>query len=302
MFHGLLYLLAITSLASSATLIRLAEAPVEVIGFWRLLASALIMLPLAFIFGDLKQHFTFLGQKQHLQTKTKFELGLVILSGFFFFVHLWTYFYSAQHTRIANCMIIFATNPIFVSLASFLIFREKLTLRLGLAYLFASIGIYRLVSHSLSFEQGFLIGDLSALLSAMLFAIYLVTGKKARETMANTEYTFIAYSLAAVLFGVTGLMAGKNFTNYPPQTWIAIILSVIFPTLLGHVLFSYLMKRMNLNFMSCGKLMEPAISAILAYWVFKEEMTSEAGGAFLFTSLGVLILFIPFQFLQTAKK
>ena len=309
MRHLFLYLLAITSLASSATLIRLAEAPLEMIGFWRLLASAIFLLPFALKMGDLRRHFKIAGRASGIKLST--ELGMVLLSGLFFFAHLWTYFYSAQHTRIANCMIIFATNPIFVSLASFIVFREKLTLRLGLAYFFAALGVYTLVSHSLSFEEGFLLGDLSALLSAALFAIYLVTGKKARLTMANSEYTFIAYALTAFLFGTTGWLANKSFIGYESITWIAIFLSVIFPTLLGHVLFSYLMKRMNLNFMSCGKLLEPAISAVFAYLIFAEKMTSETVSAFFFTTLAVLILFLPlgnFSFLkrsapsQTSKE
>ena len=291
MLHILLYLLAIASLASSATLIRLAQAPLEVIGFWRLLASALFLLPFALKSGQLMRYL-----------KNPSELGMVAISGLFFFAHLWTYFYSAQHTRIANCMIIFATNPVFVSLASFLVFREKLTVRLGLAYICAAIGVYGLVSHSLSFEQGFLWGDLSALLSAFLFAIYLVTGKKARLTMPNSDYTFIAYSLTAVLFGVSGWLAEKSFTTYGPITWEAILLSVLFPTLLGHVLFSYLMKRMNLNFMSCGKLLEPALSAVLAFLVFQEKLTPDAVGAFFFTTLAVLILFLPIGNLSFFKS
>lgn len=291
MLHLLFYLLAITSLASSATLVRLAGAPLEVIGFWRLLASALVILPFALKTGDFRRYFNFINSES--RQKTKSELSLVLLSGLFFFAHLWTYFYSAQHTRIANCMIIFATNPVFVSLASFFVFREKLTLRLGLAYLCAAIGVYGLVSHSISFENGVLLGDLSALLSAMLFAVYLVTGKKARLTMANSEYTLIAYSLTAFLFGMNAWVGGKSFTGYGPTTWMAIGLSILFPTLLGHVLFSYLMKRMNLNFMSCGKLLEPALSSILAFLVFREQLTRDALGAFFFTTLAVLILFLP---------
>ena len=291
MLHLLLYFLAITSLASSATLVRLAGAPLEVIGFWRLLVSAVLILPFALKTGDLRRYFYLF--KAESRQKTRSELGLVFFSGLFFFAHLWTYFYAAQHTRIANCMIIFATNPVFVSLASFFVFREKLTIRLGLAYLCAAIGVYGLVSHSVSFENGFLLGDLSALLSAMLFAVYLVTGKKARLTMANSEYTLIAYSIAAFLFGMNASLGEKSFTGYGPITWMAIGLSILFPTLLGHVLFSYLMKRMNLNFMSCGKLLEPALSAVLAFFVFQEQLTRDALGAFIFTTLAVLVLFLP---------
>ncbi len=291
MLHLFLYLLAITSLASSATLIRLANAPLEVIGFWRLLISALFILPFALRMGDLKRHFKLF--KGDSGQKTRSELRFVFVSGLFFFAHLWTYFYSAQHTRIAHCMIIFAINPVFVSFASFLVFKEKLTARLGLAYLCAAIGVYGLVRHSLSFEEGFLLGDLSALASAALFAIYLVTGKKARLTMSNSEYTFIAYSLTAFLFGLNGWFSGKSFIGFESITWASIGLSVLFPTLLGHVLFSYLMKRMNLNFMSCGKLLEPALSAVLAFLVFGEQLTRDAISAFVFTTMAVLILFLP---------
>ncbi len=283
MLHLILYLIAITSLSTSASLIRLAGAPVEVIGFWRLAASALFLLPFALRTGNLKDHIM----------KPKKELLMVLLSALFFFAHLWTYFYSAQNTRIANCMIIFSINPLFVSLGSYLVFKERLTLRLLFAYIFAAFGIYNLVSHSLSFEAGFVKGDLAALVSAALFSGYLITGKKARMTLPNSDYTFIAYLITAILFGGSALAQSANFTDYGSMTWLAILLSVVFPTLMGHVLFSYLMKRMNLNFMSCGKLLEPALSAVMAYLIFHEELTASAIWAFAFAALAVLILFLP---------
>jgi drug/metabolite transporter (DMT)-like permease len=261
----------------------MANAPVDVIGFWRLLASAAVLLPFALKNGHLRAHFT----------RPKNEVLMVFLSALFFFMHLWTYFYSAQHTSIANCMIIFATNPLFVSAISYFVFGEKLTVRLALAYIFAAIGIYFLVRHSLDFEQGFLLGDLSALLSALFVAVYLVTGKKARMTIANSEYTFIAYSMTALFFGISGLTQGQKFTGYSGLTWLAICLSIAFPTFLGHVLFSYLMKRMNLNFMSCGKLLEPALSSLLAFYLFHEQLTNSHMWAFSFTTMAVLILFVP---------
>jgi drug/metabolite transporter (DMT)-like permease len=281
--HLFLYFIAIASLSSSANLIKLAAAPVDVIGFWRLFIASAILLPFALRSGNLLDHIA----------KPKKDLVMVFVSAVFFFLHLWTYSYSAQNTRIANCMIIFATNPLFVSLASYFFLKEKITFRLALAYIFAIIGIYNLVSHSISFEQGFLWGDISALISAVLFSGYLVSGKIARLTIENSDYTFIAYIVTAILFGISGSLQGQEFFAYQPITWISIGLIFLFPTILGHVLFSYLMKRMNLNFMSCGKLLEPAMSSGMAYFIFREELTKSGMWAFGFTTAAVLILFVP---------
>ncbi|GIL16505.1 MAG: permease [Oligoflexia bacterium] len=291
--NSMLYLIAILCLSQAASLARLAHAPPEAIGFWRLLFASLAMALIAIFQKELRSVW------QDIRTKS---LLYPSLSGFFFFLHLWTYKYSAINTTIANCMIIFAINPLFTAAGATVFLKEHFQKKLIFAYILAVFGIYQLVHHNLRFDSDYLWGDISALFSAVLFSAYVLTGRKAREIHTTKGYTFLVYGLASFCFLTLALVKKTELTNYPAQTWMAIAGLVLFPTLLGHALFSYLMKHMNLNWMSCGKLIEPVLSSIVAIWLFQENLTTSTWIAFGFTSISVLILFSPWEKMKRSRS
>lgn len=281
MINYALYILAIVSLSQASNLAKWGAAPPDMMGFWRLLIAALIMLPIALKVGKLQEL---------LKTHRK-DFRWVALAAFFFFLHLWTYIFAAQNTLIANAMIIFSTNPLITSLGAFFFFNEKFTRRLGFAYVFAFGALYLLVSEKLSMNAAQ--GDISAFLSAIFFAGYILASKKARQNISNSSYAFVKYLLTGTFFGISGLIQGVSFTGYPDNTWWAIALVILFPTLLGHALISYLMKHLNVNWMSCGKLIEPALSTLVAFLFFKEAVSNRTFVAFALTAVAILILFLP---------
>jgi drug/metabolite transporter (DMT)-like permease len=188
-------------------------------------------------------------------------------------------------------MILFASNPLFTAFASVVFFREKLTARLVVAYLLALSGIYYLVSHQLKFEPNTLDGDLAALLSGALYSAYLLASQQARRELQNKEFTLIMFSIAGLCFLALGFAREIPLLPTTPQTWGAIMGLAIFSTILGHGLFSYLLQYMNINVMSCGKLLEPALAALAAWLLFGEEITSTMVISFGLTASGVALLF-----------
>lgn len=278
-----LYGLSIFCLSQSANFARWSEAPPEFLGFWRLFIAGSLMLPFAW-------------PQENSEKSPKFpsrQAPWILLTALFFFVHLWTYAYAAQNTKIAHCMIIFATNPLFVSLGSFVFFKERFTKKLVLAYTLAFTGIFLLVKGTLEFNKDDLKGDLVALMSAGLFACYILCGKKCRHHFSNLTYSSLLFLTTAIFFAGTLIARGNSFTDYPTHSWLAVGGIILMPTLLGHALFSYLMKFMNINFMTCGKLIEPALTTLVAYFAFSEVPHPHAYFAFLFTAGAIVILFWP---------
>lgn len=283
--HVFLYLLALLCLSQSASMARWAAAPPEIIGFWRLLAASLIVLPWAYwkvnLVHQLKTH--------------KSERKWIIGTGFFFFLHLWTFFYASQNTLISHTMILFATNPLFVALGNWHWRKEKPTARLSIAYLLAFSALALLLQQSRSESSAQLIGDLSAFTSSIFFSIYILMSQRCRHVFSNSVFTSVMYLTTASFFGVLILARGLSWTNYPLHTWQGIIAQVLFPTLLGHSLIAYLMRHLNVTLMVTGKLAEPVMAAIVASLVFGENLTSQIFVAFVLTGMALFILLAPFK-------
>ncbi len=280
-----LFGLALFSLSQSANLIRIAQAPVEVIGFWRLLGAGLVMICLCL-------------KKQNRiwpRSISKRTTAAAILSGILFFAHLWTFSFAAQTATIANSMIIFAANPLFTALASLFFFKEKIETRMIFVYLLAFAGLYQLLHDRISISDLSNLGNWSALASAALYSGYILLGARARKELPNLSFSWLIYLIAAFLFFATGTLREVLWTPYPILTWLAILGTIALPTLLGHALFTYLLKYLNVNWMSCGKLLEPALSAFVAFLLFSENPSRETYWAFALTSLAGLLLFAPWK-------
>lgn len=300
MAHIVIYFLALFSLSTAPTWARLNQMPPEVLGFWRLSIAALLLFGYLVFKNRLKNPFK-LPEGSSIQDSA--QVGLytinrnvfwILLSGFFFFLHLWTYKYASKHTLISNTMILFATNPIFASIGSLIFLKEKFKLRVGVAYVFAFSGLSLFLFRTLNFAPEQQSGNWSAVLSALFYAIYMITGKRARENFENIDYSFFQYLTCAICFGITSLFTRAVFIEgYTAISWYSILALVFIPTLIGHLGLTYLVKFMDLSVLTCGKLLEPIMASIIAYYVFNEHIIDGAGIAFAMTAVAVIILFWP---------
>lgn len=278
----MLYFLALFSLSTSANFAKLNQMPPEILGFWRLaIATGLLV-----IYQLVKKNF----QTLTFNHKTKW----VFISGFFFFLHLWTYKYAAKHTLVSNTMVLFATNPIWASIGGLLYFNEKIYRRVYVAYFIAFLGILYLVWSNLEFSPEYTLGNCSALVSALFYSAYMLTGKKARQSFSTQVYSTYQFMTCAFFFLVASLFSGHDFVEgYTTISWLAVAGLVILPTFLGHFILNYLVNTINLGILSCGKLMEPVLASIMAYFIFHEALTSSFYVPFGLTSISVVILFWP---------
>jgi drug/metabolite transporter (DMT)-like permease len=191
-------------------------------------------------------------------------------------------------------MILFATNPIWTSLGNIIAFKEPITRRMIISFTVAFIGIVLLTKDQLSTSSDHTLGNLSAIVSAFLFAVYLISGKKARTQMSNLNFAIVMYAICGFFFLMASLLSGAPFiSNYSAISWLSVAGLIIVPTLLGHFLFTYVMSWMNLAVMTCGKLIEPVIASFIAYFIFREKITIMTYVAFVFTSFAIINLFWP---------
>lgn len=279
--HILLYLIALLSLSTSASWAKLNQMPSEVLGFWRLIIAGVLLSLWVF------------GVKKTQLPKFEKKIFWVILTGTFFFGHLWSYKFASKNTSIANTMILFATAPVWSTIGSIVFFGEKLTLRVVIAYILASCGVITLVYNQIHFQQTIVNGDVSALVSALFYALFMLAGKKARNDYSNLVFSSVQYLICAFLFLIASIACKDNFFGYSDISWFAVAGQVLIPTFLGHFLFTHLVKTMNLSLMTCGKLIEPIFGAIIAYFLFKENLHTESYIAFALTASSLIILFAP---------
>lgn len=271
----LLLVIAILCLSLPALLIRGARAPIEAIGFWRLVFACAALAPWAW---SRRKPWAAPGRRT------------VALAGTLFFLHLWTFTWAVSHTTVANLMLAFSTHPVWTGLGAWLLFKEPLGRRELAALVLAGAGVAILFGGSMSLGGAGLAGDLSALLSAMFFSGWVLVGRRVRRGLDTVSFLFVAYAVAALLFFAAGTARGGAWTGYPMSTWAALAILAFAVSLGGHGLFTYLLNKYDVLVLSCAKLAEPVLAAAGAAWLFGEPLSAHLGAAFLLIASGVVVL------------
>ena len=200
------------------------------------------------------------------------DLCLALLSGAFLAAHFASWITSLAYTSVASSAALVATNPLWVGLASVLLFHKRLgravTIGIGLTVL-GSILIAFSDSGG-SEHAASLFGDALALIGALAGSGYFLLGQVLRRHVTLLAYIWLVYTSAAVLLVATALLTSQQVLGYPPIVYAALLGLAIGPQLLGHTSFNWALKYLSATFIAVVILGEPVGSAILAFFLFHE--------------------------------
>jgi drug/metabolite transporter (DMT)-like permease len=127
-----------------------------------------------------------------------------------------------------------------------------------------------------------LVGDALALAGAFAASIYFLAGRQVRQRMSLTTYATIVYAWATLFLFLFVAVKGEALGGYPARAYGWMFVFALVPMILGHTIINYILRWMQPHVVSTSVLLEPVISAILAYIVFSERLGPLIyGGAFL---------------------
>lgn len=162
-------------LSPDALLVRLIEADIRALLFWRCLLTAVMMSVFLFLRyrGGFFKSFFAVG-------RIGIFSALTITAGSMMFVN------SLKQTSAANALIILAATPVISSPLSWIFLREKVPMRTRVAIFTCFGGILSIFAGSL--QQGLLTGDLLALGATTMWGANIViirSGKEVNMIPAN---------------------------------------------------------------------------------------------------------------------
>ncbi|MEM7292234.1 MAG: DMT family transporter [Pseudomonadota bacterium] len=131
--------------------------------------------------------------------------------------------YSVQTTTVANASFLFASAPFITALLGYFVLRESVRFATWIAAAVALMGIVVMVAGGIAF--GHMIGNLSALLSALGFAVFAVSlrwGKLEDMLPAVMIGGAMAATVGAVVCGLTD----ESFELSTRDTWISLGMGV----------------------------------------------------------------------------
>lgn len=282
-YRGLIALaVASFSFGSAGILVRFA-GPVNPIqlAFFRLFIAWMTVFAFA----------AFRGSIRHIPTFA--QIGQLALSGVMLALHFSAFIFSLQATTVASASFLVNTVPIFVVILAWLLLRESPN-RIELAsVMLGSAGIVVVLSSSASGVPSMIgLGELSALIGALLMAGYTLVGRKMRTAgISASVYVVYVYGVAALTaFVITNaaLVDPVNLNQLQTAEILAIIGLGLVPTVLGHGLYNYALGLARALPSSLFIMLEPVIASALALLLFAEKPTILQMAGYGLITLGVL--------------
>ncbi|MFF0828238.1 DMT family transporter [Brevibacillus sp. NPDC003359] len=277
-------LIGVIAISSSAIFVKLSDAPAPIIATYRLIFSVLLTLP--FLLWNR-------GAIAEIGNISKKVWLLCLLSGAFLASHFLLWFESLNYTSVASSTVLVTLQPLFAFIGGYFFFGEKIRFLALSGGLLAVAGSFVIGWGDFQVGGMALWGDFLALMGAVTVTGYWLVGQYVRQHMSSFSYTLVVYTATSVILVAYDLALGYSLVGYPTADWGWFFCLALFPTLLGHSIFNWIIKWLNTTTISMGILGEPIGTAILAYFILGEVVTTPQwiGGLIIIAGIYVFIRF-----------
>ena len=265
--------------------------PSLVLAFWRDLFVSFGMAVGLLVFSRARFHL----ERSHWKFMILYGLTLAIFNS------MWTF--SVQYNGAAVATVMAFSSPAMTAILSKIIFKEQFSpikifsIALSLAVIIFVSGAYDPSAWNLN-----PLGIVFGLLSGFMFAVYNLEGKHASDTHVDS-WTALLYSFAGATFFLLFFNLGNDLFNagkvpFADMFWLGNSISgwgILFflgvaPTLGGFGLYTLSIRYLSPTTSNLIATLEPAFTAIWAYFILNEILTGMQLMGGLLVLAGVILL------------
>ena len=250
------------------------------IAFYRMAWASVVLLP--FTLSNFKKNFSGISRKDFMMM---LSVGVILA------LHFITWTTSLFYTSVASSTVLVTTQPIFLVMFSIFFTTEHVRKLSIIAVLVAMCGAIVIAWGGFGASAGHLKGDMLALAGAVFAAFYLFFGRSVRQRVNNLAYIQIVYAASAVTLLIIALIFSDFEIVFPARFHLYLFLLGLIPTIVGHSLYNWSLKKIRAYIVGTSVLGEPIGSSFYAWLLFHEvpEISTVFGAILIFS--GVALLF-----------
>ncbi|MDJ0553253.1 MAG: DMT family transporter [Microcoleaceae cyanobacterium MO_207.B10] len=222
-------------------------------------------------------------------TYTFRECIWLLAGGFTFAPSLVLWAWSLTQTNVANSTILHNMIPIFTALGGWMFLSLRFDRRFLIGMAIAIVGAIAIGADDIQVDLQHFAGDLAAFSSAILFGAYYLLIEQLRSKFSATTillWTCIGGSLFTLPIA---LLTEDHILPFSWEGWLSIIGLAVIAQVLGHGFVTYSLKTFSSGFVALCFLLEPVITALIAWGLFSEQLTIISWLGFFIVLLGLYL-------------
>lgn len=259
-------------------LVKLRLTPGLISAFYRMAFAISLLLPYVLITKSFKI------------PNTKFVI-LAALCGVLFASDVAVWNIAIQESSATQASLLTNLSPLWVGIGSYFFLKTKPATNFWIGTAVALFGMITLVGFSffinLSFDKAFLL----AVLSGILYSIYLLVSKNVLSEVDVLSFMTIALLASSIYLGILCYALDEPFTGFSNTGWFVLMLQAVICQLCAWLCLSYATQHMRATRVSLSLLSQAVLTSILAWLFLDEKITIQMliGGAILL--FGIRITF-----------
>lgn len=238
-------------------LVKLKLTPGLISAFYRMAFAVTLLLPYVIITGNFKL------------PKPKFLL-LAMLCGVLFSSDVAVWNIAIQESSATQASLLTNLSPVWVGVGSFFFLKTKPAANFWIGTVVSLFGMVTLVGFSFFMELNFDKAFLFAVLSGILYSIYLLISKNVLSQVDVLSFMTISLTASSIYLGILCYSLNEPFTGFTNTGWFVLVLQALICQLCAWLSISYATQHMRATRVSLSLLSQAIITSILA-WLFLEE-------------------------------
>ena len=268
--------------------------PALVLAYWR---EVIVAAALAVVFAIGKPELL-RGVRGHIGTLVGYGLILALFNA------MWTLSVALNGAAVATVLVYSSAG--FTALLGWLILKEELTFAKILVVVLSMLGCGLVVDVFNPSLWGLnTVGVITGISAGLFYAVYSIMGRSASQRGLNTWTTLLyIFGFASVFMlgfnllsggkipGAAGSLADMLWLGSEWRGWLTLAVLAVGPTLMGFGLYNVSLRYLPSSTANLVVMIEPVFTAIFAFVVFGEVLTTTqlAGGILILGAVLVLRL------------
>lgn len=250
-------LIGIICISIFPILIKLQLSSGLISAFYRMAIALGLLLP-----------YVLITKKVKLPRKKLFLTA--ILCGILFAADVAVWNIAIQKSSATQATLLTNLAPVWVGILSYLFLKNKPATNFWIGTLVAIIGMITLVGFEFFIELNFGLAFSLAILSGVLYAIYILVSKNVLSEVDVFSFMTITLFSSTLFLGIVCLIAGEPFYGFSNKAWFVLFIQGAICQLAAWLLISYATQNMRATRVSLSLLSQGVIATFLA-WLFIDE-------------------------------
>jgi drug/metabolite transporter (DMT)-like permease len=238
-------------------LVKLKLTPGLISAFYRMAIAVSLLLPYVLITKKFK-----LPEKKYLIP--------AILCGVLFASDVAVWNIAIQESSATQASLLTNLSPLWVGIISYAFLKTKPATNFWIGTTVALFGMTMLVGFQfflkLDFDNAFIL----AVLSGILYSIYLLVSKKVLSHIDVLSFMVISLLASTVYLAIICIAMKEPFSGFSDAGWLVLLIQAVVCQLMAWLSISYATQHMRPTRISLSLLGQAVLTALLA-WLFLDE-------------------------------